>query len=226
MKYIIKEDKMNYLKILFSFPKSLYVNFHLFPFKQAIKLPLWVTYNMKILISGGVVLKGKAKPFMIRIGFHECNECDSSDKTVLRIDGKLVFEGNAHIGKGSKLIVYKGGLLELGDNFAISASTAISCRKHIKFGKDIQFSWDCLVMDSDTHTILDEQGYRMNPDKEIVFEDKVWIGNGCMILKGAHIPDNCVIGARSVVAGSKFEDHSIIVGNPAKSVKKIGGFRI
>lgn len=47
-----------------------------------------------------------------------------------------------------------------------------------------------------------------------------------MILKGAHVPNNCVIGARSVVAGSKFDDHTIIVGNPAKSVKKIGGFKI
>lgn len=216
----------NYIKLLFAIPKTVYANFRLFPFKQAIRLPLWVTYNTKLVLSGGAVLKGKAKPFMIRVGFHECNECNPTDKTVLRIDGQLVFEGEAHIGKGSKLIVYKGGLLELGDNFAISASTVISCRKHIKFGKDIQFSWDCLVMDSDTHTILDEQGNRMNPDKAIVFADKVWIGNGCMILKGTHISDNCVIGARSVVAGSKFDAHSIIVGNPAKSVKKIGGFRI
>lgn len=73
----------------------------------------------------------KIKPFMIRIGFHECNECNPSDKTVLRIDGKLVFEGEAHIGKGSKLIAYKGTLLELGNNFAISTSSVISCRKHI-----------------------------------------------------------------------------------------------
>lgn len=223
--YIEKYMAMNYSKIIFSLPKTIYANFRLFPFKTAIKLPLWVTHNTKFAISGAI-LKGKAKPFMIRIGFHECNECNPSDKTVLRIDGKLVFEGEAHIGKGSKLIVYKGGLLELGNNFAISASSVISCRKHIKFGGDIQFSWECLVMDSDTHSIMDEAGNRINPDKEIIFEDKVWIGNGCMILKGAHVPDNCVIGARSVVAGSKFDDHTIIVGNPAKSVKKIEGFRI
>lgn len=61
---------------------------------------------------------------------------------------------------------------------------------------------------------------------KLFFDDKVWIGNGCMIQKGAHVPNNCVIGARSVVAGSNFDDHTIIVGNPAKSVKRIGGFRI
>ncbi len=218
---------MKILKLPFGFLKTIYLNFKLLPLFDAVKLPIFVTYNTKIRVMGGqAIVKGKISPFMIRIGFHECSECNPSDKTVLRIDGKLIFEGDAHIGKGSKIIVYKDAILELGDNFAISASSTISCRKHIKFGKDMQFSWDCLVMDSDTHIIMDEQGNRINPDKEIVFDDKVWIGNGCMILKGAHVPNNCVIGARSVVAGSKFDDHTIIVGNPAKSVKKIGGFRI
>ena len=218
---------MKLLKILFAIPKTIFLNFKLFSFFDAVKLPVWVTYNTKIKIMGGqAIVNGKISPFMIRIGFHECSECNSTDTTLLQIRGKLVFEGTAHIGRGSKIIVYKNAILELGDNFAISASSTISCRKHIKFGKDMQFSWDCLVMDSDTHIIMDEQGNCINPDKEIVFDDKVWIGNGCMILKGAHVPNNCVIGARSVVAGSKFDDHTIIVGNPAKSVKKIGGFKI
>lgn len=163
---------------------------------------------------------------MIRIGFHECSECNSTDTTLLQIRGKLVFDGEAHVGRGSKIIVHKDAILELGDNFAISSSSTISCYKHIKFGKDIQFSWDCLVMDSDTHAILDEQGNRMNPDKDIVFGNNVWIGNGCMILKGATVPDVCVIGAKSVVSGSNYVGHSVIVGNPAKSVKRIGDFKI
>lgn len=163
---------------------------------------------------------------MIRIGFHNCDECNSNDKTLLKVLGQLVFDGEAHIGCGSKIIVNKGAQLELGDNFAISASSTISCYKHIKFGRDIQFSWDCLVMDSDTHAILDEQGNRMNPDKDIVFGNNVWIGNGCLILKGSTVPDVCVIGAKSIVSGSNFVGHSIIVGNPAKCVKRIGDFKI
>ena len=217
---------MNLLKILFAIPKTIYVNFRLLSIKDAFKLPIWVTWHTKIEGYGGAILKGKIRPFMIRIGFHECDECNSKDQTLLKIQGQLVFDGEAHIGCGSKVIVNEGAVLELGDNFAISASSTISCHKHIKFGRDIQFSWDCLVMDSDTHAILDEQGNRMNEDKEIVFDDKVWIGNGCMVLKGTRIPNTCVIGARSVVSGCKFDDHSIIVGNPAKSVKQIGGFCI
>lgn len=218
---------MKLLKLLFGIPKTVYLNFKLLPFFDAVKLPIWVTCNTKIRIMGGqAIVKGKISPFMIRIGFHECSECNSTDTTLLQIRGKLVFDGEAHVGRGSKIIVHKDAILELGDNFAISSSSTISCYKHIKFGKDIQFSWDCLVMDSDTHAILDEQGNRMNPDKDIVFGNNVWIGNGCMILKGATVPDVCVIGAKSVVSGSNYVGHSVIVGNPAKSVKRIGDFKI
>lgn len=217
---------MNYIKILLAIPKTVWLNFKLFPLEVAVKLPVWVTFDTKISISGGATIKGEVKPFMIRVGFHECKECNPQDRTLLHVDGKLVFEGEAHIGRGAKIVVYKYGTLVLGRNFAISSSSTISCRKHIKFGNDIQFSWDCLVMDSDTHSIFDEHGERINPNKDIVFDDKVWVGNGCMILKGSHVPSVCVIGARSVVSGNKYSDHSIIVGNPAKSVKRIGDFKI
>ena len=51
--FIKKFEMMSLLKILFSLPKTIYVNFRLFPFKTAIKLPIWVTYNTKVVVSGG-----------------------------------------------------------------------------------------------------------------------------------------------------------------------------
>ena len=143
-----------------------------------------------------------------------------------RRGGVLRLDGSAHIGRGSKIIVAKNALIELGDNFAISASSTIVSYKRIVFGRDIQFSWDCLVMDSDTHNIYNEEGLISNPPSAIKFGNKVWICNGCMILKGTEIPSNCVIGAHSVVSGHKFESNSIIVGSPAKIVKKIKDWHI
>lgn len=118
------------------------------------------------------------------------------------------------------------GLLELGDHFAISASSVISFYKHISFGRDIQFSWDCLVMDSDTHYIFNEKGCVINKNKEIVFGDNIWIGYRTTVLKGSLIPNNCVIGANSLVCGSKFEPSTIVADSPATSIKKISGFKI
>ena len=91
---------MKILKLPFGFLKTIYLNFKLLPLFDAVKLPIFVTYNTKIRVMGGqAIVKGKISPFMIRIGFHECSECNPSDKTVLRIDGKLIFEGDAHIGR-------------------------------------------------------------------------------------------------------------------------------
>lgn len=74
---------MDYLKILLAIPKTIWFNFRYLPFCQAVKLPVWLSLNTKSCISGGVMIKGKVRPFMIRIGFHECNECNPKDKTVL-----------------------------------------------------------------------------------------------------------------------------------------------
>lgn len=41
------------------------------------------------------------------------------------------------------------------------------------------------------------------------------------IFKGTRIPSNCVIGANSFVYGYKFNENTIIAGNPAKIIKQI-----
>jgi len=55
---------------------------------------------------------------------------------------------------------------------------------------------------------------------DIIIGNDVWVGYNSTILSGTHIPDGCVIGANSTVKGYKFEPYDIIVGNPAKTIKK------
>lgn len=215
-----------YIEIILSMPKTLFFNFRHLPFKVAYKLPIWIFYNTKVNVKGNIIITPMASIAMIRIGFHQVPAKSPNDETMLMInrEGMLVFEGEAHIGRGSRVYVEKNAKLVLGDNFAISASSIILCYKSILFGRDIQFSWDCLVMDSDTHQIYDKRNKRINEDKPIVFGDKIWIGCNCTILKGTRVPSNCVIGANSMLTGQKFEENSIIAGNPAMTVKKIGGW--
>lgn len=164
---------------------------------------------------------------MIRIGFHKVPVCNYKDCTQIIIDrGKLVFQGTAHIGHGTKIHVAEGAELVLGDNFAVSASSQINCYHKITMGRDIQFSWDCLVMDSDTHKIYGKNTGMINPDQEVIIGDKVWIGCRTTILKGSIIPDGCVIGARSLLIGKEFMPNSIIIGSPAKSVRPIDAWEL
>ena len=213
--------------LLFSVPKTIWFNFRYLPMKQAKKLPIWIHYGTNIEIHGGKIILPLNVSIAIRIGFHRVEVCEPKAKTILNVSGGILcFLGTAHIGHGSKIHVSMGGRLTLGDNFAISASSSLNCYKSIQIGKDVQFSWDCLVMDSDTHKIYDEEGNVTNEAKEIVVGDKIWIGCRSTILKGAVIPNNCVIGSCSLVSGNKYEPNSVIVGVPAKSIKKIGGWNL
>ena len=54
---------------------------------------------------------------------------------------------------------------------------------------------------------------------DTVIGNDVWIGQNAVILPGVHIGDGAIIGANSVV-GSDVPPYTIIVGNPAKVLRK------
>ena len=56
------------------------------------------------------------------------------------------------------------------------------------------------------------------PEKTTI-GDSVWIGANCTLIAGSLVGDCCIIGAGSVVK-SKVTAYSMIVGNPAKLIKK------
>ena len=67
----------------------------------------------------------------------------------------------------------------------------------------------------------------MNPPKpsdlplkgDTVIGNDVWIGQNAVILPGVHIGDEAIIGANSVV-GSDVTPYTIVVGNPARTLRK------
>ena len=54
--------------------------------------------------------------------------------------------------------------------------------------------------------------------KDVSIGENSFIGARTVILPGARIGKNCIVGAGSNVAGKDFPDNSVIVGNPAKVV--------
>lgn len=93
-------------------------------------------------------------------------------------------------------------LIEIGDHVAIAAGT------------------DFITHDGAIWCFREEM---KNADVfgKIRIGNNVFIGNNCTILPGTTVGDNCIIGAGSVVRGS-FPENSVIVGNPAKVVMKMG----
>lgn len=208
------------LYMIISLPKTIYFNLKYFRLSQAIKLPVFVSYNTKFkTLKGNINIPPNAKYGFIKIGFGDIGVFDKyKRRTYLQITGNIKFNGKANIGHGSSISV--SGNLEVGDNFIITAESKIICKKQIKFGKNCLISWDCLFMDTDFHKINTSDVEYINKDKAIIIGNNVWIGCRNLILKGSKISDNSVISANSKI-NSKFEECNIIIsGNPASIIKR------
>lgn len=91
---------------------------------------------------------------------------------------------------------------------------------HLSIGPNCMFSAKVLLRTSDQHGIYGESGKRINPGKDVIVGEHVWIGYGATILKGSVLEENSIVGTESVVAGLHLPPNSVAVGNPARIVKQ------
>lgn len=130
--------------------------------------------------------------------------------------GSVIFGKGVHIYRG--FFIYNNGTLILGDASKLGASKYF-CEKSIRIGDDTMVSWDCIIMDSDLHTISDYNGKRVNADSEIVIGSHVWIGYGCSILKGVTIANNSIIASNSIISNKNLQDNDTIYTSYGKKLK-------
>jgi acetyltransferase-like isoleucine patch superfamily enzyme len=201
---------------------TLMFNFKYFPFWLAITFPVYVGRKVKFEnLKGCIEIHSETKPGMILLGKSGIGIFDNNySRMVLDIHGKIIFKGTAHIGQGSKISVGINGTLQFGNNFRITAQSTIIAYKEIVFGDNTLVSWNNLIMDTDFHSIKDLNGELLNPDKEIVIGNNVWIGCNCLILKGANVGDGSVVAANSFVNKNLESNNSIIGGNPLSIIKE------
>ncbi len=128
------------------------------------------------------------------VGARGLNICIEDDSNEVSIGDHSTFEGNVHLAciEGSKLTV----------------------------GRDCMFSANISVRTGDSHSILDLEGNRINPSKDVVIADSVWIGNTVLITKGVVIATDSIVGTGSVVTRKFTESNVVIAGNPASIVKR------
>lgn len=215
---MIKEFLKNLIKINF---KTIIFNFNYFPFQQAIKFPVLVSRKTYLKrLRGEVNMQSPIRFGMIKIGYNNCHIFDRKiSRTIWRVDGNINFNGVAKIGHGSKIVLGKRGKITIGDNFIINAESTLKIDKELTIGKDVLISWDVLIMDSDFHHIY-KDGKIINQPECIHIADKVWIGCRSLILKGANIKENSVIGANSLVNNDLLTANAAYVGTPARLVKE------
>jgi maltose O-acetyltransferase len=108
-----------------------------------------------------------------------------------------------------------------GNNYINNSFTAISEGRGIVIGADTIIGCNVQIYDSDFHVVAAKRrGAPHHSSSQVIIGKNVWIGNNCIILKGASIGDNSVVAAGSIVT-SKFGAGVVIGGCPARIIKKI-----
>lgn len=89
----------------------------------------------------------------------------------------------------------------------------------IRIGSDSLFAPGVEIRTSDSHSILDLEGTRLNKAKDITVGNHVWIAVGSVLLKGAGLPDDSIVGTHSMVNKALEEKNCLYVGNPVRKAK-------
>lgn len=145
---------------------------------------------------------------------------------VLLEDGSTLEIGaSAHTVSKASFCIQHGGVLRIGRDFScmdnFQAAGFDEPGLCVTIGNDCMFSYDVSLRPSDGHTIYDSSVDEvLNAGKNITIGNHVWICMKCILLKGAVIADNCIVGASSVVTGNLSVPNSIYAGIPARRVSK------
>ena len=206
------QRKIGYLRSLLDAEVNLFVFIlKLFYFRACGKD---VRAHQNVVIRG---LKNIETHGRLDIGTYNIPFLNRFDQTFLNIQGKLIIEDSAMIGKGSRIFVDKKGSCIL-ERCSITGNSSFIIYESLFVGKGTQISWGCEFLDHDVHSIYYEGRREKLPG--IVIGKGCWIGSHVKILKGVRIPDHSVVAAGSVVTSAFEESNILIAGNPARIIRR------
>lgn len=202
--------------------KTIWFNFRYLPFRQAIVLPVVLARDVSIRRCHRYFLsiEGVLKTGCLRFGFGD-RDHNYDQKCSLSILGKIILKGSGvhAFGPGTCLRIGAKGTLVVGNHFTCSVNNRIYCSHKITIGEDNMWSFDNVIMDTDSHTILSESGDRINQNREVIFGNHVWLGCRNIVLKGAKVPDGCIVASGSIIT-KKFKNENSIISSNGKVIKQ------
>lgn len=134
-----------------------------------------------------------------------------------------------YIGEGTQItgvtfwLEDNNNLIHIGKKCTFENNTQLAACEgtQIIIGDDCMFSNSISVRTTDSHSILNNDGIRLNKALDVSIGNHVWVGYQTLILKGAKIADNSVVGARSVVSSvSPHVENCIIAGHPSRIIRR------
>lgn len=110
----------------------------------------------------------------------------------------------------------------IGDDVGFEQGLHMTCAEPIKIGNDVSIMAYVMITDIDhEYTNINEnvinQKLITNP---VEIGDGCFIGLGSRIMGGVKLGKHCVVGTNAVVMKGQYPDYCVLVGNPAKIIKK------
>ncbi|MCX2970155.1 MULTISPECIES: acyltransferase [Streptomyces] len=112
-------------------------------------------------------------------------------------------------------------LLRLGDGVVLGRGSHLVAHAEVTVGDDVFFGPYCYVT-STNHSYDDPEepvGKQWPRAAPVEIGSGSWLGHGAVVLPGARLGRNVVVGAGSVVRG-EVPDHAVVAGAPAKVVRR------
>ena len=208
---------------------TLYFNFVFFPFRQAIKFPIFV-YGWPKLFSqfGRMQCDGVCSTGMIKLNISDSQGPQySCGNTELSIWGKIIFSANKksdrfEIGSGCRINVLQNGEFVFGANSKIGNSCNITVYKKLILGEVTRIAHRSQIMDSNYHYMADFNNRVVKRHcAPIVIGSYCWICNSTTITGGALIPNKIIVGSNSLVNKdmSGIPEGAVVGGMPAKLLR-------
>ena len=149
----------------------------------------------------------------------------------VRFEGIIKIYGNNNTIEIHKNCVIKGAKfwieddknkIEMGSYSTVEENAEFATIEgcNIIIGEDCMISSEVTIRTGDSHSILNNEGIRINSSQNIKVGNHVWIGNKAVLTKGSLVSDNSIVGSGALV-NKVFEiKNCIIAGVPAKVIKE------
>lgn len=199
--------------------KTIWFNFKVLPFNQAIVLPFTI-YSKTIFrnLSGKIIIDAEnIHHNMVKLGADWWYPATARPQVMWSIFGTLIFKGNISFPQGTYILVAKNAVLQFGTNGTmIGTNSKIICFEKIVIGDSARITWDCQLYDTSFHYV-EIDGAPSKLTSPIVIGNNVWIGNNTTITKGVTIPDWSIVANHSLVNKdlSLYGEHCLFAGCPA-----------
>lgn len=208
-------------KLLLICINSVYLNFKCFDFFTAIRFPIIVGHNVKILglRRNSIILPNEKKFGEIKLGFNGTNFIPFSKSLIeIKNNGRIIFENNIVIAEGFNVYV-NAGTLKIGKNFYSNRNLLIQCENKIIIGDDCLFGWNVQLRDTNGSHSVFKNNIKTDSVGTICLGNHIWITSDCLILDNSFIANDNIIATKSVVKNIKSDKNCLIAGIPA-AVKK------